>query len=178
MLVVGTSTDFGLCEAVKLNGDNCNRPLDKRASSYCSYHIMMVANKGRNQRGSLIVGTSSILDLDKSATRPFKPPGPQKAGGGLPRSSSSSFLQGASKGPPQETTYLFDDGGIGTSLMADPKKPKKSVNQVDDELSAFLMTQNNPGGHYLRQAKESKDVTWAKDVPSPSKLPHSSLLQH
>jgi hypothetical protein len=61
--------------------------------------------------------------------------------------------------------------------MADPKKPKKSVNQVDDELSAFLMTQNNPGGHYLRQAKESKDVTWAKDVPSPSKLRHSSLFQ-
>ncbi|KAF9545435.1 hypothetical protein EC957_010965 [Mortierella hygrophila] len=167
LLVLGTSTDFGLCEAVKLNGDNCNRPLDKRASSYCSYHIMMVANKGRNQRGSLIAGTSSILDLDKSASRPFKPPGPHKAGGGLGRSSSSSFLQSGSKGPPQETTYLFDDGGVGTSLMADPKKAKKVVNQLDDELSAFLMTQNNPGGHYLRQAKESKDVTWAKDVPSP-----------
>ncbi|KAK5815915.1 hypothetical protein F5H01DRAFT_379616 [Linnemannia elongata] len=176
LLVLGTSTDFGLCEAVKLNGDNCNRPLDKRASSYCSYHIMMVANKGRNQRGSLIVGTSSILDLDKSASRPFKPPGPHKAGGGLARSSSSSFLQGGSKGSLQETTYLFDDGGIGTSLMADPKKPKKAVNQLDDELSAFLMTQNNPGGHYLRQAKESKDVTWAKDVPSPKTPTKNSEL--
>ncbi|KAG0076479.1 hypothetical protein BGZ90_008639 [Linnemannia elongata] len=176
LLVLGTSTDFGLCEAVKLNGDNCNRPLDKRASSYCSYHIMMVANKGRNQRGSLIVGTSSILDLDKSASRPFKPPGSHKAGGGLARSSSSSFLQGGSKGSLQETTYLFDDGGIGTSLMADPKKPKKAVNQLDDELSAFLMTQNNPGGHYLRQAKESKDVTWAKDVPSPKTPTKNSEL--
>ncbi|KAF8944931.1 hypothetical protein BGZ47_003479 [Haplosporangium gracile] len=176
LLVLGTSTDFGLCEAVKLNGDNCNRPLDKRASSYCSYHIMMVANKGRNQRGSLIVGTSSILDLDKSASRSFKPPGPHRAGGGPPRLSSSSFLQGASKGPPQETTYLFDDGGIGTSLMADPKKPKKAINQSDDGLSAFLMTQNNPGGHYLRQAKESKDVTWAKDVPSPKTPTKNSEL--
>ncbi|KAG0275976.1 hypothetical protein BGZ95_008149 [Linnemannia exigua] len=165
LLVIGTSTDFGLCEVVKLNGDNCNRPIDKRASSYCSYHIMMVANKGRNQRGSLIAGTSSIYDLDKFAARPFKPPGPHKAGG-LQRAASSGVLQGASKGP-QETTYLFDDGGVGTSLLADPQKPKKAVNQTDDELSAFLMNQNNPGGHYLRQAKESRDVTWAKDVPSP-----------
>ncbi|KAF9913100.1 hypothetical protein EC991_003559 [Linnemannia zychae] len=165
LLVIGTSTDFGLCEVVKLNGDNCNRPIDKRASSYCSYHIMMVANKGRNQRGSLIAGTSSIYDLDKSVARPFKPPGPHKVGGGLQRASSSG-MQGANGGS-HETTYLFDDGGVGSSRMADPEKPKKAINQVDDELSAFLMNQNNPGGHYLRQAKESRDVAWAKDVPSP-----------
>lgn len=136
----------------------------------------MVANKGRNQRGSLIVGTSSILDLDKSATRPFKPPGPQRAGGVQQRSLSAGLL-GVGK-PPQETTYLFDDGGIGTSLLADPKKAKKGVVSVDESLSAFLMTQNNPGGHYLRQAKESKDVTWAKDVPSPSKLPFSGIVSN
>ncbi|KAG0367916.1 minichromosome maintenance- protein [Mortierella sp. AD032] len=174
LLVIGTSTDFGLCEVVKLNGDNCNRPIDKRASSYCSYHIMMVANKGRNQRGSLIAGTSSIYDLDKFADRPFKPPGPHKAGG-LQRTASSGVLQGVSKGP-QETTYLFDDGGVGTSLMADPQKPKKAINQTDDELSAFLMNQNNPGGHYLRQAKESRDVSWAKDVPSPKTPTKNSEL--
>ncbi|KAF9135084.1 minichromosome maintenance- protein [Mortierella sp. 14UC] len=165
LLVIGTSADFGLCEVVKLNGDNCNRPIDKRASSYCSYHIMMVANKSRNQRGSLIAGTSSIYDLDKSVARPFKPPGPYKAGGGLQRASSSG-IQGAGKGP-QETTYLFEDGGVGSSRMADPEKPKKAVNQADDELSTFLMNQNNPGGHYLRQAKESREVARAKDVPSP-----------
>ncbi|KAF9106569.1 hypothetical protein BGX29_009096 [Mortierella sp. GBA35] len=171
LLVIGTSEDFGLCEAVKLDGGNCNRVLDKRASSYCNHHIMMVANKGRNQRGSLIVGTSSILDLDKNAARSLKPPGLHRPGS----SSSSGFFQGAGKRP-QETTYLFDDGGVGTSLMADPKKIKKGVAPVDEGSVAFLMTQNNPGGHYLRQAMESKDVTKAKDVPSPKTPTKNSEL--
>ncbi|KAG0203143.1 hypothetical protein BGX33_009276 [Mortierella sp. NVP41] len=171
LLVIGTSEDFGLCEAVKLDGGNCNRVLDKRASSYCNHHIMMVANKGRNQRGSLIVGTSSILDLDKNAARSLKPPGLHRPGS----SSSSGFFQGAGKGP-QETTYLFDDGGVGTSLMADPKKIKKGVAPADEGSVAFLMTQNNPGGHYLRQAMESKDVTKAKDVPSPKTPTKNSEL--
>ncbi|KAF9922825.1 hypothetical protein FBU30_007033 [Linnemannia zychae] len=175
LLVIGTSIDFGLCEAVKLNGASCNKPIDKRASSYCNHHIMMIANKGRNQRGSLIAGTSSIYDLDKSALRPFKPFGQHKTGARGLQNSSNSIIQSVGK-EPQETTYFFDDGGVGTSLLADPKKTKKGTNQVDDELSAFLMTQNNPGGHYLRQAKESKDVTWAKDVSSPKTPTKNSEL--
>ncbi|KAI1295059.1 hypothetical protein EDD11_008051 [Mortierella claussenii] len=166
LVIVGKSTDFGLCEAIKLNGNSCDRILDKRGSAYCNQHIMMVTNKRRNQRGSLIAGTSSIYDVEK--------PSVQIPLTGLPRKIGSSSQSGHSSDrmrmmarETRETTYIFDDGGIGTSSLADPMSKKKGQEQTDGTLSSFLMSQNNPGGQYLRQAKTSKDVAWAKDLTSP-----------
>ncbi|KAG0013457.1 hypothetical protein BGZ80_011061, partial [Entomortierella chlamydospora] len=166
LLVVGTSADFGMCEAVKLNGEKCGRLLDIRASAYCNYHIMMATNKRRNQRGSLIAGTSSIYDLDKPPLQAGAPAMPRKIGG-APQSSHSSEKLRMMARESKETTYIFDDGGVGTSALMDHKNPRKGPQQPEDSLSAFLMNQNNPGGQYLRQAKASKDVAWAKDVTSP-----------
>ncbi|KAF9347890.1 hypothetical protein BGX26_000663 [Mortierella sp. AD094] len=175
LLVVGTSADFGMCEAVKLNGEKCGRLLDKKASAYCNYHIMMATNKRRNQRGSLIAGTSSIYDLDKPPLQVSAPTMPRKIGG-APQSSHSSEKLRMMAREPRETTYIFDDGGVGTSALMDHKNPRKGPQQPEDSLSAFLMNQNNPGGQYLRQAKTSKDVAWAKDVTSPKTPTNSSEL--
>ncbi|KAF9110777.1 hypothetical protein BGX27_005888 [Mortierella sp. AM989] len=166
LLIVGTSTDFGLCETIKLNGEKCGRILDKRGSAHCNYHIMMATNKRRNQRGSLIAGTSSIYDLEKPPPQTSHAPMPRKIGGAPQSSHSSERLRMMAKST-RETTYIFDDGGVGTSSLMDPKGHRKNPQQPDDGLSAFLMNQNNPGGQYLRQAKASKDVKWAKDVTSP-----------
>lgn len=155
LFTLGRSKDFGLCQAVKINNEDCGRILDTRASMYCQHHIMMATNKHRNQRGSLIAGTSSIYDLNKQpSSRPVAQPR-RTAGVGLI--------------PSRETTYIFDDGGVGTSSMADPEGKKKDPLTGEDGLSSFLMNQNNPGGQYLRQAKVSKDTVWAKDITSPSK---------
>ncbi|KAK3808507.1 MAG: hypothetical protein J3Q66DRAFT_444451 [Benniella sp.] len=167
LLVIGTSTDYGVCEAVKLNGENCGKILDKRGSAYCNHHIMMAMNKRRNQRGSLIVSTSSVYDLDKNTLQAGSATLPRKIGGDG-QSNSRPMTRGF-----KETTYIFDDGGIGTSSMMDRESPKKGSRPSDSGLSAFLMSQNNPGGQYLRQAKASKDVAWAKDITSP-KTPTSS----
>ncbi|KAF9175824.1 hypothetical protein BGX21_007053 [Mortierella sp. AD011] len=175
LLVIGTSADFGMCEAVKLNGEKCGRLLDKRASAYCNYHIMMAANKRRNQRGSLIAGTSSIYDLDKPPQQAGAPAMPRKLGG-APQSSHSSEKLRMMTRESKETTYIFDDGGVGTSALMDHKNPRKGPQQPEDSLSAFLMNQNNPGGQYLRQAKASKDVAWAKDVTSPKTPTNNSEL--
>ncbi|KAG0304891.1 hypothetical protein BGZ98_004856 [Dissophora globulifera] len=176
LIVIGTSSDFGLCEAVKLNGDNCGRLLDKRGSAYCSFHVMMATNKRRNQRGSLIAGTSSIFDLEKPQVQAGPGVGvPRRAGGiGLSRPHPEKMrmmAQGA-----RETTYIFDDGGIGTSSLEDHNSPRKANQQPATNLSTFLMSQNNPGGQYLRQATTSKDVAWAKDVTSP-KTPNSKTSE-
>ncbi|KAF8952220.1 hypothetical protein BGZ52_007458 [Haplosporangium bisporale] len=153
LFTLGRSKDFGLCQAVKINNEDCGRILDTRASMYCQHHIMMATNKHRNQRGSLIAGTSSIYDLNKQpSARPLAQPR-RTAGVGLI--------------PSRETTYIFDDGGVGTSSMADPEGKKKDPLTGEDGLSSFLMNQNNPGGQYLRQAKVSKDTVWAKDITSP-----------
>ncbi|KAG0313593.1 hypothetical protein BGZ99_008720 [Dissophora globulifera] len=167
LIVIGTSSDFGLCEAVKLNGDNCGRLLDKRGSAYCSFHVMMATNKRRNQRGSLIAGTSSIFDLEKPQAQAGPGVGvPRKAGGfGLSRPHPEKMRMMAQSA--RETTYIFDDGGIGTSSLEDHNSPRKANQQPATNLSTFLMSQNNPGGQYLRQATTSKDVAWAKDVTSP-----------
>ena len=169
LLVIGTSTDYGVCEAVKLNDENCGKILDKRGSAYCNHHIMMAMNKRRNQRGSLIASTSSVYDLDKNSLQAGSATLPRKIGGdgqSNPRSITRGF---------KETTYIFDDGGIGTSSMMDRESPKKGSRPSDSGLSAFLMSQNNPGGQYLRQAKTSKDVAWAKDITSPSKFSGTHL---
>ncbi|KAG0201181.1 hypothetical protein BGX28_005927 [Mortierella sp. GBA30] len=177
LLVIGVARDFGLCEAVKKNGDNCGKILDRRGSVYCTYHIMMASNKRRNQRGSLLVGTTSIYDLEKPQTQPHTAHLPRRLGGGAglpnPQSGQRRMMAGMAK----ETTYVFDNGGVVTSAMVDPKNSKGSrVQKPDEELSTFLMNQNNPGGQYLRQAKASKDVTWAKDVTSPKTPTKSSEL--
>ncbi|KAF9366943.1 hypothetical protein BGX34_000064 [Mortierella sp. NVP85] len=166
LLVIGASKDYGVCEAVKLNGENCGKILDKRGSAYCNHHIMMAMNKRRNQRGSLIASTSSVYDLDKNSLQAGSATLARKIGGD--GQSNRSMTRGF-----KETTYIFDDGGIGTSSMIDGESPKKGSRPSDSGLSAFLMSQNNPGGQYLRQAKTSKDVAWAKDITSP-KTPTSS----
>ncbi|KAG0335260.1 hypothetical protein BG000_007672 [Podila horticola] len=160
LFTLGRSKDFGLCQAVKLNNEDCGRILDTRASMYCQHHIMMATNKQRNQRGSLMAGTSSIYDLNKQPpsqpqARPMVQPRRTGASG------SSSLISS------RETTYIFDDGGIGTSSLADPEGRKKDPLTGGDGLSSFLMNQNNPGGQYLRQAKVSKETVWAKDITSP-----------
>ncbi|KAG0365637.1 hypothetical protein BGZ54_006361, partial [Gamsiella multidivaricata] len=166
LIVIGTSSDFGLCEAVKLNGENCGKILDRRGSIYCNYHIMMATNKRRNQRGSLIAGTSSIYDLEKTPVQ-AGPTGVLHRIGGVGHSKPPSERARMLAREPKETTYIFDDDGIGTSSMMDYKSPSKGPQQSGDNLSTFLMNQNNPGGQYLRQSKTSKDAAWAKDVTSP-----------
>ncbi|KAG0095885.1 hypothetical protein BGZ93_005277 [Podila epicladia] len=165
LFTLGRSKDFGLCQAVKLNNEDCGRILDSRASMYCQHHIMMATNKHRNQRGSLIAGTSSIYDLNKQPssqthTRPMALP--RRAGASNKASNKATSLISS-----RETTYIFDDGGIGTSSLADPEGKKKDSLTGGDGLSSFLMNQNNPGGQYLRQAKVSKETVWAKDITSP-----------
>ncbi|KAF8975432.1 hypothetical protein BGZ46_009132 [Entomortierella lignicola] len=169
LLVLGTSADYGLCEAVKLNEEKCGRLLNKRGSAYCNYHIMMATNKRRNQRGSLIAGTSSIYDLDKPPLQTNSAALPRKIGGPKQSSLSSEKLRMMAR-ESRETTYIFDDNGVGTSSLTDQKSSRKDQQQPDDSLSTFLMNQNNPGGQYLRQAKTSKDVAWAKDVTSPKMI--------
>ncbi|KAF9427169.1 hypothetical protein BGZ94_005371 [Podila epigama] len=167
LFILGRSTDYGLCEAVKLNGEDCGRILDRRASIYCQHHIMMATNKHRNQRGSLIAGTSSIYDLNKTPfqNRPIAQPRRTTT------TAASTILSSS-----RETTYIFDDGGVGTSSLTDPESKKKDPLTGEDGLSSFLMNQNNPGGMYLRQAKTSKDVAWAKDVTSPKTPTKNSEL--
>ncbi|KAG0245655.1 hypothetical protein B0O80DRAFT_203756 [Mortierella sp. GBAus27b] len=172
LLVIGTSTDFGLCEAVKLNGENCGKIMDKRGSVYCNYHIMMATNKHRNQRGSLIAGTSSVYDLEGGPSQAGSATMPRKIGAGR-QTNTHPERQRALAQEPTETTYIFRDGGVGSSSMVDHDDSKKGSQKADGGLSTFLMSQNNPGGQYLRQAKTSKDVAWAKDITSP-KTPTSS----
>ncbi|KAF9436296.1 hypothetical protein BGZ76_004361 [Entomortierella beljakovae] len=169
LLILGTSSSFGQCEAIKLNGDKCGRALDKRGSAYCNYHVMMAANRHRNQRSSLIVGTSSIYDIDKAPLQSGSNSLPRNGGTSRPALEKSRISS-------KETTYIFDDGGVGTSSMVDSKSPRNGSNQPDTSLSNFLMSQNNLGGQYLRQAKASKDVAWAKDVSSPKTPTNSSEL--
>ncbi|KAG0036341.1 hypothetical protein BGZ82_004338 [Podila clonocystis] len=163
LFTLGQSKDFGLCQAVKLNNEDCGRILDTRASMYCQHHIMMATNKHRNQRGSLIAGTSSIYDLNKqpSSQTQARPMAQPRRTGASGASGASSLMSS------RETTYIFDDGGIGTSSLADPEGKKKDPLARGDGLSSFLMNQNNPGGQYLRQAKVSKETVWAKDITSP-----------
>ncbi|KAG0003768.1 hypothetical protein BGZ65_001372 [Modicella reniformis] len=175
LLVIGTSTDFGLCEAVKLNGESCGRILDKRGSAYCNYHIMMTMHKRRNQRGSMIIGTSSIQDLEGAPSQAGSATLSRKIGAGGQSSLHSEGIRMIAR-EPRETTYIFDDGGVGTSSMMDRGSSKNGPQQLDDGLSAFLMSQNNLGGQYLRQAKTSKDVAWAKDVTSPKTPTKSTEL--
>ena len=173
---IGRSKDYGLCEAVKLNNQNCGLMVDKRASIYCTHHIMMATDKQRNQRGSLIAGTSSIYDLEKkkpgvhiaSSTMPIRIGGPHQQ-----HIARRKVLDPASS---RETTYIFDNGGIGSSSMTQPTKKTKTNQAPDDDLSKFLMSQNNPGGQYLRQAKNNGDVALAKDMTSPSKLSKGRCL--
>ncbi|KAF9915789.1 hypothetical protein BX616_005342 [Lobosporangium transversale] len=175
LLVVGTSADFGQCEAIKLDGKECGRVVDRRASRLCAHHIMMLTNKRRNQHGCLIAGTSSIYDLEKPLAQMPSPSVLRKVGESSFKSPSSARLRMMARDY-KETTYIFDDGGIGTSSLLDSKASKKSLAQEDSILSSFLMSQNNPGGQYLRQAKASKDVAWAKDVTSPKTPPNNSEL--
>lgn len=166
---IGKSKDYGLCEAVKLNNENCGLIVDRRASIYCTHHIMMATDKQRNQRGSLIAGTSSIYDLEK------KPPGvhiasstkPIRIGGHAQHTARRKLLDPAST---RDTTYIFDNGSTGSSSMTQPTKKVRTNEPADDDLSLFLMSQNNPGGQYLRQAKSSGDVTLAKELTSPSTI--------
>ncbi|KAG0053620.1 hypothetical protein BGZ83_000761 [Gryganskiella cystojenkinii] len=167
LLRIGRSKDFGLCEVVKMNNENCGLMVDKRASNYCTHHIMMVTDKQRNQRGSLIAGTSSIYDVDK------KKPAAHIASSTMPiriGRDQHQLTRRKNMDPVKETTYIFDDGGIASSSMTQPtKKPRTNgpTTALDDEMSKFLMSQNNPGAQYLRQAKTSRDVTLAKDITSP-----------
>ncbi|KAF8939792.1 hypothetical protein BGZ58_008769 [Dissophora ornata] len=166
LMIIGTSSDVGQCKAVKMNGENCGRLLDTRVSAYCAQHIMMVADSRRNQRGSLIAGTGSIYDLDKLPMQAGPANLPRKIGGAAQPNVQSNKLRMMAHGS-RETTYIFDDGGIGSSSLIDHKSSKKGNERPDDVLSSFLMSQNNPGGQYLRQAKANKEVAWAKDVSSP-----------
>ncbi|GJJ69984.1 minichromosome maintenance protein 10 [Entomortierella parvispora] len=164
---IGKSKDYGLCEAVKLNNENCGLMVDRRASIYCTHHIMTATDKQRNQRGSLIAGTSSIYDLEKkrpgvhtaSSTMPIRIGGPQ-------HTARRKIMDPAST---KDTTYIFDNGSTGSSSMTQPTKKTRTNEPVDDDLSLFLMSQNNPGGQYLRQAKSSGDVTLAKELTSPKR---------
>ena len=170
MLIIGVARDFGLCEAVKKNGQDCGKIMDRRGSAYCTYHIMLVSNKQRNQRGSLLVGTSSIFDMEKPASQPRAGLVPRYARGGYSAPNPQSAARRLMGDTAKETTYLFENGGVVSSAMMDTRGTKASrSDQPDDDLSSFLMNQNNPGGQYLRQAKASKDVTWDKDITSPSK---------
>ncbi|KAG0258297.1 hypothetical protein BG011_003369 [Mortierella polycephala] len=175
LLVIGIASDFGRCEAVKKNDENCGAILDRRASAYCNYHIMLVANKRRNQRGGLIAGTSSIYDLERPQSNPRAAPLARWPGGDNKPNFQSRARQTMGDSA-QDTTYIFEDEGVGTSSRKNFKSPRKSTQPHDESLSSFLMNQNNPGGQYLRQAKVSKDVTWAKDVPSPKTPTKSSEL--
>ncbi|KAF9272411.1 hypothetical protein BGZ68_002430 [Mortierella alpina] len=177
MLIIGVARDFGLCEAVKKNGQDCGKIMDRRGSAYCTYHIMLVSNKQRNQRGSLLVGTSSIYDMEKPHSQPRAGFVPRYARGGNSSTNPQSAARRLMGDTAKETTYLFENGGVVSSAMMDTKGTKTSrTDQPDDELSSFLMNQNNPGGQYLRQAKASKDVTWAKDITSPKTPTKSSEL--
>ncbi|KAF9570911.1 hypothetical protein EC968_001220 [Mortierella alpina] len=177
MLIIGVARDFGLCEAVKKNGQDCGKIMDRRGSAYCTYHIMLVSNKQRNQRGSLLAGTSSIYDMEKPQPRPRAGLVPRYARGGNGSSNPQSAAHRLMGDTARETTYLFENGGVVSSAMMDFKGNKTSrTDQPDDDLSSFLMNQNNPGGQYLRQAKASKDVTWAKDITSPKTPTKSSEL--
>ncbi|KAG0345848.1 hypothetical protein BG004_002939 [Podila humilis] len=166
LFALGRSKDFGHCQAVKLNGQDCGRILDLRASAYCQHHILMATNKHRNQRGSLIAGTSSMYDINKAPAQSRAVAQPRRS---TPATGSGSSRNGSSiMHASRDTTYIFDDGGLGTSALVDASgKKKDSLAGDDNGLSSFLMSQNNPGGQYLRQAKASKDVAWAKDVTSP-----------
>ncbi|KAF9585846.1 hypothetical protein BGW38_000482 [Lunasporangiospora selenospora] len=167
LLVLGVSMDFGQCEAVKMNGQNCGKVLDKRGSIYCMQHIMMAANKQRNQRGSLIVGTSSIYDLNTN-------PGPGSRDSSHGPRSQHAFV-GQKKKIERDSsgaTYLLGDGEVATSSQTSlAAGGSKRLQQTDDTLSTYLMSQNNLGGQYLKQAMSSKDVAWAKDITSPKKAP-------
>ncbi|CAO3569551.1 unnamed protein product [Mortierella alpina] len=177
MLIIGVARDFGLCEAVKKNGQDCGKIMDRRGSAYCTYHIMLVSNKQRNQRGSLLVGTSSIYDMEKPQSQARGGPVPRYARGGINPSNPQSAARRLMGDTAKETTYLFENGGVVSSAMMDTKGTKSSrKDQPDDDLSSFLMNQNNPGGQYLRQAKASKDVTMAKDITSPKTPTKSSEL--
>ncbi|KAG9323002.1 hypothetical protein KVV02_007432 [Mortierella alpina] len=177
MLIIGVARDFGLCEAVKKNGQDCGKIMDRRGSAYCTYHIMLVSNKQRNQRGSLLVGTSSIYDMEKPQSQPRAGLVPRYARGAYNSSNPQSAARRLMGDTAKETTYLFENGGVVSSAMMDAKGTKASrTDQPDDDLSSFLMNQNNPGGQYLRQAKASKDVTWAKDITSPKTPTKSSEL--
>ncbi|KAF9967346.1 hypothetical protein BGZ70_009889 [Mortierella alpina] len=177
MLIIGVARDFGLCEAVKKNGQDCGKIMDRRGSAYCTYHIMLVSNKQRNQRGSLLVGTSSIYDMEKPQAQARGGPVPRYARGGINPSNPQSAARRLMGDTTKETTYLFDNGGVVSSAMMDTKGSKTSrKDQPDDDLSSFLMNQNNPGGQYLRQAKASKDATMAKDITSPKTPTKSSEL--
>ncbi|KAF9182825.1 hypothetical protein BGZ51_004405 [Haplosporangium sp. Z 767] len=175
LLVIGIASDFGRCEAVKKNGEDCGAILDRRASAYCNYHIMLVANKRRNQRGGLIAGTSSIYDLERPQSNLRTAPSARWPGGDNKPNLQSRSRQ-TTRDSVLDTTYIFEEEGVGTSSHKDYKSPRKSTQPFDESLSSFLMNQNNPGGQYLRQAKVSKDVTWAKDVPSPKTPTKSSEL--
>lgn len=136
----------------------------------------MATDKQRNQRGSLIAGTSSIYDLEKktpgvhiaSSTKPIRI-------GGHTQHAARRKLDPAST---KDTTYIFDNGSTGSSSMTQPTKKTRTNEPADDDLSLFLMSQNNPGGQYLRQAKSSGDVTLAKELTSPSTIFCSFVQEH
>jgi hypothetical protein len=151
-----------------MNGENCGKIMDRRGSVYCNYHIMMATNKHRNQRGSLIAGTTSVYDLERGPSQAGSATMPRKIGAGR-QTNTHPERQRALAQEPKETTYIFRDGGVGSSSMIDHDDTKKGSQKADGGLSTFLMSQNNPGGQYLRQANTSKDVAWAKDITSPSK---------
>ncbi|KAF9165525.1 hypothetical protein DFQ26_009842 [Actinomortierella ambigua] len=190
LVVIGMGHDIGFCEAVKLNGSDCGKAIDRRTGHYCTFHVQLAANKLRSKRGALLASTSSTFDLNQSEQLRMQQI--LKGGGGGSGGDGGYFQQQTRLGirkpgevdqgqsamqqarrirnmDGRDTNYIFDDGALGSSSMTEPTTPgkRKRQNDGDDPLTAFLMNQDNPGGMYLRQAMASKDVTWVKDITSP-----------
>ncbi|KAG0230027.1 hypothetical protein BGW42_001190 [Actinomortierella wolfii] len=189
LIVIGTASDIGFCEAVKLNGSDCGKALDRRSGHYCTFHVQLAANKLRSKRGALLASTSSTFDLTQAEL--LRKQQILKSGGGRGYFQNKAGLGVAGRGhgdqgesamqqarrlrnmDDRDTTYIFDDGAVGSSSLTEPTTPRKrkQQNDTEDALTAFLMNQDNPGGMYLRQAMASKEVAWAKDITSPKKTP-------
>ncbi|RPB01992.1 hypothetical protein L873DRAFT_1788022 [Choiromyces venosus 120613-1] len=132
LLEVGHARDLDYCKSVKRDGKRCAAWVDKRHTSYCTFHVEQGVNKSRVTRAEV-----------NSVSRMFSPP--RQKGGVRPR----KFLSRGKSGEPVRDDGLLPDSAAGGGISDLPQRaggaggkvfiaPGRSTASLLDDADTFL----------------------------------------